>query len=121
MLRRKHGNTFEYLAVEQVLRRTAPPPLSDDRLEALRLRIMANLGPQEARTPEFLGVTRARWVALPAGLGVAAALGAALRADLPQGEDGAPAAAVSVGSVEVAGLAGVRPGEGQLLVAGSAA
>ena len=121
MLRRKHGNTFEYLAVEQVLRRSAPAPLSDERREALRLRVMANLGPQEARAPEFLGVPRARWVALPAGLGVAATLVALLRADLPGGEGAGHDVAVSAGSVEVDGLAGGRPGEGQLLVARSAA
>jgi hypothetical protein len=79
MLRRRPDNTYEFRVVELVLRAAAPPPLTPERREALRLRIMAQLGVQDAakRYP-FLSVAgipvRERWVAVPAGIGIAAAI-----------------------------------------------
>jgi hypothetical protein len=79
MLRRRPDNTYEFRVVELVLRAAAPPPLTPERREALRLRIMAQLGAQDAaRRYPFLSVAgipvRERWVAVPAGIGIAAAI-----------------------------------------------
>ncbi len=76
MLRRRPDNTFEFREVERMLYSIQPPALAPERKDALRARIMESLGEQEALrqagilTPAF----RERWVAVPAGVGIAAAI-----------------------------------------------
>ena len=76
MLRRRPDNRFEYRDIERALYRMQPPSLAPERRDALRARVMASLGEQEALrragilTPDFGD----RWVAVPAGVGLAAAI-----------------------------------------------
>ena len=77
MLRRKPDNTFEYRHLEFALGSSRPLPLTPERREALRLRIMTSLGPQDARARRGLAL-REHWVAVPATIGVAAAIFGAL-------------------------------------------
>lgn len=76
MLRRRRDGRYEFLHVERVLGAAAPPALAPDRKEALRVRIMAQLGEQDP-APRRFPALRERWVAIPAGIGVAAAILAA--------------------------------------------
>ena len=83
MLRLRHDDSFELRLVEEAVVSLAPPRLSDERREALRTRIMSTLGPQDAAPQRRLGVVaNERWVLVPAGVGVIAAiLAAAIAAD----------------------------------------
>ena len=86
MLRLRHDDSFELRLVEEAVVSLAPPRLSDERREALRTRIMSTLGPQDAAPQRRLGVVaNERWVLVPAGVGVIAAiLAAAIAAVDPQ-------------------------------------
>ena len=82
MLHRRQDNTFEFRDIERALYSIQPPALSRERKDALRDRIMSSLGEQEALrqagilTPVF----RERWIAVPAGVGLAVAIIAGIRA-----------------------------------------
>ena len=78
MLRRRPDDRFELLLVEEALSAIAPPPLSVERREALRQRIMTGLGTQDAAASWGLRPGE-RWVLIPAGIGVVAAILAAAR------------------------------------------
>ncbi len=85
MLRRRPDSTLEFRLVEAALFAAAPAPLTSERRDALRLRIMSNLGPQDPsrrRLPPMPGLVRERWVSIPAGVGIAAAIIAANQAVL---------------------------------------
>ena len=75
MLRRKAGNIVEFRQLEEMLARSAPSGLSVARREALWLRISSQLGEQDQApaTLRFLP-PRERWIAIPAGAGLAAAI-----------------------------------------------
>ncbi len=127
MLRRKPDATFEFRLVEAALAAAAPAPLSPERREALRLRIFANLGPQDSPRrllPTAPGFVRERWVAIPAGVGIAAAIIAANRVVLelsqPATRSGDPVARAS-GEVLVDGQAGVSAVAGQRIEARTSA
>ncbi|MCL4230479.1 MAG: hypothetical protein KJ053_02760, partial [Dehalococcoidia bacterium] len=99
MLRRRPDSTFEFRLVEAAITAAAPAPLTPERRDALHLRIFSNLGPQDSSRrllPVAPGFVRERWVAIPAGVGIAAAIFAANRVVLDQ----SPSA--STGSVAVA-------------------
>lgn len=120
MLRRKPDNSFEYRHVEMALVSARPAPLAAARRDALRLHIMANLGPQEAAPRR--GMVRERWVAIPAGIGVAAAIIAASHYLAPEARpDGGAIAAQAVGEVLIDGQPGETALAGQSIVARSAA
>jgi|GEM_PF-6258913 len=79
MLRRNHENSFEFLLVERALQQLAPGKLTLERKIALRDRIFSQLGPQDVPWRESArGAIGARWVAVPAGIGIAAAVLTAL-------------------------------------------
>ena len=78
MLRRKPDGLYEFLLVEEVLRAGRPQPLAPGRKEAVRLLIMARLEAQDPE-PAPLAFLRQRWVAVPAGVGLAAAILASIQ------------------------------------------
>lgn len=80
MLRRRPDDTFELRFIEEALHSFAPPRLSAERKEALRLRIMSSLGEQEQKQPGFGILPRERWVLVPAGIGIIATILAAAKA-----------------------------------------
>ena len=54
MLRRSaRAEVAELRAVELMIEAARPAPLSDERREAIRLRVMSHLGPQAARPGSF--------------------------------------------------------------------
>ncbi len=127
MLRRRPDATFEFRLVEAAFAAAAPAPLSPERREALRLRIFANLGPQDfprRLLPTAPGFVRERWVAIPAGVGIAAAIIAANRVVLefsqPATRSGDLVARAS-GEVLVDGQAGVSAVAGQRIEARTSA
>jgi hypothetical protein len=82
MLRRRPDDTYELLFVEQALWAARPVGLTAERREGLRLRILSALGRQEEREARVLALPTERWVAIPAGVGILAAiLGAARLAE----------------------------------------
>lgn len=109
--------------VELVLQAGAPGSLSTERRDALRLRIMSQLGAQ-AHAPVRVGVitVNERWVAIPAGLGLAAAIAAAVvLAQKPADTTVTSLAARGTGDLLVNGLAASEAKSGDLIVARSAA
>ncbi|MBA4180037.1 MAG: hypothetical protein C0506_05555 [Anaerolinea sp.] len=116
MLRRRPDDTFEYRHVEMALRAFRPAPLAADRREALRRRIMMNLGVQEQ--PRQRLVIRERWVTVPAGIGVAAAIIAALQfAPRPGDEPADVIVAQALGDVLIDGQPGDQARPGQAITA----
>lgn len=92
MLRFRPDATVEYRDIELALRAAAPPSLSPERRELLRARIFENLGAQDRRVAGFARMLEPRWVAVPVGVGIAAAVVAASRpvlGSLSAGGDGA--------------------------------
>ncbi|MCK9517747.1 MAG: hypothetical protein M0R74_01790 [Dehalococcoidia bacterium] len=77
MLRRRPDGTYEFRQVEQWLALGAPQALSPERKDALRLHIMSRLGEQDSDRQLLPPLVRERWIAIPAGLGIAAAVLAA--------------------------------------------
>lgn len=113
MLRRRHDDTFEFRDIERVLYSIQPPALAPERKDALRLRIMASLGEQEEARRGLAALTiRERWIAVPAGAGLAAAILAGAYIMNP-GQSAAPIS----GTVTYNGVAIERPQPGQLMVA----
>ena len=105
MLRRKPDNTFEFRHVEAALTGSRPLPLTAERREALRLRIMSNLGPQDAPARRAANL-REHWVAIPAAGGVAAAIfGAVHFANINDEQTSTIVMARSVGDILVNGKA----------------
>jgi hypothetical protein len=99
MLRKRPDDTFEFLLVEEVFTRASfdwPP----GRREAVRLRIFSALGSQEHGEP-YLGLrARERWIAIPAGIGAAAAVIFAMQfADSPDAGSGSSLTSESASSV----------------------
>lgn len=81
MLRRNAGGEFEFRTVELALRSLAPAPLADDRKAALFARIFSQLGEQDRTARDHVGAAlKTRWVLVPAGVGLAAALVASIKA-----------------------------------------
>lgn len=115
MLRRKPDNTFEFRDIEQALYRAAPASLSPERREALRVRIFSELGAQESprRTPA--SIAGERWIAIPVGASIAAAVIAATQyLDDQRGPAGETTwVATASGSVTIDGVAAATadPGE----------
>jgi hypothetical protein len=110
MLRSRGDGLIEFRALEASLGASAPRRLAPARREALRLRIMAALGEQERRRSPLPAIP-ARWVAIPAGAGIAAtiiAAGGPLFEAL-YGEGGAPASRPVV--LGPAGVLPLAPGE----------
>ncbi|MEO6043164.1 MAG: hypothetical protein ABIQ47_04495 [Tepidiformaceae bacterium] len=103
MLRRKPDNTFEYRHLEFALGSSRPLPLTPQRREALRLRIMTSLGPQDAQARRGIAL-REHWVAVPATIGVAAAIFGALHfAPFTDQQDATVVMARSLGDILVNG------------------
>jgi hypothetical protein len=124
MLRRGPDNTYEYRDIERMLYSIHTPALAPQRKDALRARIMARLGHQDERRrvalpliPEF----REKWVAIPAGVGLAAAIIAGMNYYEGLGGDGGTLHARLSGPVTVDGAYSDRAEPGDLLVALSAA
>lgn len=111
MLRRRRDGGYEFRQVERLLSAAAPPALTPERREALRLRIMAHLGEQDPASRRIPAVLRERWVAIPAGIGVAAAILAANHLLLTPGGDSLTHARAS-GEVLVNGRASTRVAPG---------
>ncbi len=115
MLRHKASDIVEFRQLEQLLATSAPAALAPERREALRQRIFSQLGEQEA-APAGLRLLqlRERWVMVPAGVSLAAAIiaGAVLTSESVSTPSGAGIVARAVGDVLVDGQpsADVRPG-----------
>lgn len=115
MLRRRPDNTFEFREIERVLYSIQPPALAPERKDALRARIMSSLGEQDALraagilTPAF----RERWVTVPVGASLAAAIiaGIYVYAQTTEG-DGGEADVAFVGQLSLDGspVDELRPG-----------
>jgi hypothetical protein len=121
MLRRRPDNTFEFRYVEAALEAARPAPLSPARRDALRARIFAMLGEQERRQP-LIGFTPGeRWVTIPAGVGIAAAIFAAVqlaRESVPTGHPvRSPLSVQAAGSMEVNGREASEAFAGDRIVA----
>src|SRR5512142_1910654 len=105
MLRRRPDSTYEFRQIEAALRSARPKPLSAERKEALRLRIMSRLGEQELARPG-LRVLHERWITVPAGIGLAAAIFAGARIvaeEAPWSTGGSTVVAHATGSMLVDG------------------
>lgn len=113
MLRRKQDNTFEFRDIERMLYSIQPPALTAERKDALRLRIMASLGEQDEARRGFAPLNfRERWIAVPAGAGLAAAILAGAYIMNPE------QSGTSInGTVTWNGVAIDRPQPGQMMVA----
>lgn len=122
MLRRRSDSTFEFRHVEAALWAARPAPLSDRRREALRLRIFAELGTQDEPRRLLALPVNERWIAIPAGLGIAAVIVAAsqLAPGWPGGDGPVPVAARATGDVLVDGVPGTSARQGQRILARSA-
>jgi hypothetical protein len=123
MLRRRPDNTFEFREIERMLYSVQPPALAPERRDALRVRIMASLGQQDAPRSAALPLLppfRERWVAIPAGVGLAAAVIAGMKYYEGTLQDGDVYARIS-GPVTVDGAYAERAEAGDLLVAVNAA
>ncbi|HMO96970.1 MAG TPA: hypothetical protein PKD27_12700, partial [Tepidiformaceae bacterium] len=124
MLRRRPDNIYEFREIERMLYSIQPPALAPDRKDALRSRIMASLGEQDELRraalpllPEF----RERWIAIPAGVGLAAAIIAGMT-HYPRGADPTNGLTARVaGPVMVDGNVSAEARGGDLLEALSAA
>jgi len=121
MLRRKAGNIVEFRQLEAMLTQSSPPGLTAARREALWLRISSGLGEQDP-APAVLRFLppRERWIAIPAGAGLAAAVvaGAVLIAE----QVSSPTAGITahaVGDVLVDGQQSNDVQPGAMLVARS--
>ena len=124
MLRRNADKLLEFLQLEQVLAAAAPPGLSNERREALRLRIFSQLE-EQAPAPSGLRFLppRERWVVLPAGAGLAAAViaGAMLLTEQVTPSPDSGITAHVVGDVLVDGQQSSEVQPGAMLVAQSSA
>ncbi len=123
MLRRRPDNTYEFRMVELVLQAGAPGTLTAERREALRLRIMSRLGAQDHAPLRIAGVTvHERWIAVPAGLGLAATIAAAIVVAQQQSDlTTVPLAARGTGDLLINGRVANQAIAGDLIVARSAA
>ena len=124
MLRRRPDNTTEFRVVEAVFETAGPLTLSVAARERMRHRIFSRLGEQEG-SASFLGLpSRERWVAVPAGIGIAATIIASVKVS---GRDAAPATpsdravAYALGQVIVDGLPRSSAYPGQRITATSEA
>jgi hypothetical protein len=98
---------MEFRTVEAALWGAAPGRLSDERREALRLRIFSQLGAQEAAAARWLPPVRTRWIAIPAGAGIAATIIATVQyaeRTADHGGGGAATLAQANGQLRVDGL-----------------
>ena len=79
MLRLRPDHTFEFQLVETLLAQLEPGPLTESHRAALHARIFSRIGAQEPllRGPGGLPRLRPAWIAIPAGVGIAAAIVAA--------------------------------------------
>ena len=119
MLRRKPDNTFEYRHLEFALGSSRPLPLTPQLREALRLRIMTSLGPQDAQARRGIAL-REHWVAVPATIGVAAAIFGALHfAPFTDQQDATVVMARSLGDILVNGQPADRATADQVIRAQS--
>ncbi len=122
MLRRRTDGLYEFRWVESAVASAAPERLSAERREALRLRVMASIGEQDAAAgrrfvPELM---RERWILVPAGMAVGATIVAALHAwaiDHSQNED--PMRARIAGEATIDGTRSAEAGPGQAVFARS--
>ena len=88
MLRRKAPDVFELRMIEAALARRAPAALSDERKLLLLNRVMQSLGEQDLTlAARVSAVAQTRWVVVPAGAGLAAAIALAVagQLELPRG------------------------------------
>jgi hypothetical protein len=119
MLRRRPDSTFEYREIERALYASAPNALTPERKEALRLRIFSQLGAQDEARPAPTGIARERWITIPVGVGIAAAVLAGTRYVLdqrgPAGND--TLVAMASGAVTIDGASGASAGAGQRIAA----
>ena len=124
MLRRNADNLLEFRQLEQVLATAGPPGLSDERREALRLRIFSQLD-EQSPAPSGLRFLppRERWVVFPAGAGLAAAViaGAVLLAEQITASPDSGITVHVVGDVLVDGQRSSEVQPGAMLVARSSA
>ena len=124
MLRRRADGELEFLALEAILREVALPPLSPEQRERIWARIVSHLGPQEVPDEPVGRVTlRRRWIAIPLGAGVAAAIVAASWPLLAnwRASDPRPGALVAAGELRVGGQPANRVETGRTVYARTAA
>ncbi len=119
MLRRKPDNTFEFRDLERVLYGAAPHSLSPERREALRARIFSELGAQDAPRRSLGDIASERWIAVPVGASIAAAVIAATNylLDPQDSRTETTWVATATGSVTVDGVDGPTAEPGQRIQA----
>ena len=119
MLRRRPDNALEFRLIEAKFAAAGPFPLATAVRERMKERIFARLDAQERREPRFGFTERDRWVAVPAGIGIAASIVAAIK--LAEKPESGPAVHTSVaqalGSVTVDGRPATEARSGQRIVA----
>ncbi len=100
MLRPRQDRGYELLLFGEAVRRARPAKAQPSSVAAVKLRVMASLGEQEGRARTATAQT-SRWIAIPAGIGLTAAVIAALRPTEQQtdGEDSGAAAQLSAGRI----------------------
>ena len=116
---RNRGDGVEFRELESLLFRAGPAPLSSERREALREVIFTNLGIQdELRRGIAAALASPRWIAVPVGAGIAAAVIAASKPafEAVRRQDPAPGGIVS-GIVTVRGIVAPRLREGETATA----
>ncbi|HET7736977.1 MAG TPA: hypothetical protein VFK32_00230, partial [Tepidiformaceae bacterium] len=79
MLRLRPDAMLEFRAIELTIRSAAPAALMPERREALRARILAQLGAQDQPESAFGRLVHERWITIPVGAGIAATVIAAAR------------------------------------------
>ncbi|MCO5203099.1 MAG: hypothetical protein M9925_15510 [Chloroflexi bacterium] len=119
MLRRKPDNTVEFRDIERALYGAAPHSLSPERREALRARIFSELGAQDVPRRSFGNIASERWIAVPVGASVAAAVIAATNyvLDPQDSRTGTTWVATASGSITVDGVEGPTAEPGQRIEA----
>ncbi len=122
MLRLRPDHAFEFQLVETLLAQVEPAPLTESHRAALHARIFSRMGAQEPplRGPGGLPGLRPAWIAIPAGVGIAAAIVAATHYGGLTGaaDDAQSGHSVAQGSVLIDGVRGsdLRPGQTLLTV-----
>src|SRR3990172_2300139 len=119
MLRRRTDNTFEFRDIERALYGAAPHSLSVERREALRARIFSELGAPDVPLRRFGDIASERWIAVPVGASIAAAVIAATNylLDTHDSQTETTWVATAAGSVTVDGARDTTAEPGQRIEA----
>ena len=119
MLRRRPDNLLEFRLIEATFAAAGPFPLSPATRERMKTRVFARLDVQEVRQARLGFTERERWVAIPAGIGIAAAIVGAIKVVESQGDESSTQATLarSIGSVSVDGRPATQVRTGERVVA----